>query len=163
MIPVRAINTLISTMDLYGTPVLKHVGVWYLSWIVFYDLYCILLSASVGWYTECPVYCMITGKVRVALYLRTKRNLYPTSHICPIWLKFSSSDLDIMPWSNYECQRIQRRKGHTFLISVNEITFTCTTSSGSPPHPLCSTYISHLDKTWWHFLITVTAIKILTV
>jgi len=37
-----------------GISVPKHVEVWYLSWIVFYDLYilCILLSAFVGWYIE---------------------------------------------------------------------------------------------------------------
>jgi hypothetical protein len=34
-----------------GTLVPKHVGVCYLSWIVWFIVYWILLSASVGWYT----------------------------------------------------------------------------------------------------------------
>jgi hypothetical protein len=97
-------------------------------------------------------YCMITGKVKVTIYLQTKINLYPTSHVyCPICLKFSSRDLNICRGA---FKSFIKFGGQMFLISVNKI-FTSTTSSVSPPHLLCSTYIPHLDKAWQHFLITV--------
>ena len=59
-----------------------------------------------------------------------------------------TKDLNIMPRSIYEFHKIQRRKGHTFLMSANKITFTYTTSSASPTHPLYSIYIPHFDKAW---------------
>jgi hypothetical protein len=67
---------------------------------------------------------------------------------CPIWVKFSTKNVNIMLMSNFEFWKNQCREGQTYLVSNNKTTLThvLTPFSASPPHSHHSSIIPHLAK-----------------
>jgi hypothetical protein len=113
------------------------------------------------WYSRCP----LTGNEILSVSGTAQQKpqstecsksfcIY-TSHIyCPVWVKFRTWDLNIMPFSICDFHVISSRKTKLFVTSVNKMYLSIMTS---PLHPSCFSTIP-LFEAWWHFIITVTVI-----
>jgi hypothetical protein len=83
--------------------------------------------------------------VKATLYLWSDMNLY--LYVQCLLSNLGKIQCKLSEHNTVEFHENRHREGHTFLMGVNKITFTCVLISlASPSHPYCLTYILHLLK-----------------
>ena len=67
---------------------------------------------------------MKIGTVKPTIYGDEQSSIH-TFHVnCPLWVKFSICDLNIMLFNICEFHKNRCKKSHTFFMGINEIIFT---------------------------------------
>jgi len=80
---------------------------------------------------------------------------------CPMWVKCSIRNVNIIVLSICEFHKNQHTDGHAFLMGVHKITFTfmSTAISATPTNPHHSTYIPQMADAWQQFIYNVTTVQ----
>jgi len=105
--------------------------------------------------------CQMEATCYVSVYM----NLCPQflcllPHLGKIWCKDSEHNAIRI----YGLHENWCGKSHTFLTSVNKITFMCIPTSFTvyPPHHYCSTHFLHFNEAWQRFVSTTASVMVVT-